>query len=170
MKSTVSPALLALVLLGAAPGKFFAAEISVPLDRIAFGDAASERSHGLNPTHSETTTNKLGASARILLPSGDPAWQGGRLAFRMAVDPEKQNYATVRLWGSDATVDDLILFCEGKQIGYRHLGDIDLLDIGGGAAAFPGRFIYNTTPLPLALTRGIYKFYTHTDGFFPRPR
>ena len=67
---------------------------------------------------------------------------------------QQQNYATVRLWGSDATADDLILFCEGKQVGYRHLGDIDLLDIGGGEAAFPGRFIYNTTPLPLAMTRG----------------
>jgi len=37
----------------------------------------------------------------------------------------------VRLWGSDSTRNDLILFCEGKQVGYRHLGDIDLLDIGG---------------------------------------
>ena len=47
-----------------------------------------------------------------------------------------------------------MLFGEGKQIGYRHLGDIDLLDIGGGEPAFPGRFIYVTTPLPLAMTRG----------------
>jgi hypothetical protein len=109
----------------------------------------------------------------------------------------------VRLWGSDATQNQLILFCEGKQVGYRHLGDIDLLDIGGAGAAFPGRFFYNTAPLPLAMTqdrtnlnfeirssgptwpcgntfdkfqkpmtsptRGIYKFYTHTDGAFVPP-
>jgi hypothetical protein len=60
----------------------------------------------------------------------------------------------VRLWGSDATRNQLVLFCDGKQIGCRHLGDIDILDIGGGEAAFPGRFIYITTPLPLPMTQG----------------
>ncbi|MBC8096073.1 MAG: hypothetical protein H7Y43_09690, partial [Akkermansiaceae bacterium] len=68
--------------------------------------------------------------------------------------PNLPNYATIRLWGSDTTQNQLILFCEGKQIGYRHLGDFDILDIGSGEPAFNGRFFYNTTPLPLELTRG----------------
>ena len=203
MKSYFSPLLLAAAWLASASVELRAAKNSAPLDSIAFGVAASEAGHGLQVTRSELITNRLGDAARVLLPAGEPAWAGGRLAFTLAVDPEKQNYATARLWGSDATVNQLILFCDGKQIGYRHLGDIDLLDIGGGAAAFPGRFIYRTTPLPLALTRGktnlnfeirsggptwpygstfaqfqkpmispsrgIYKFYTHTDGFFSPP-
>jgi hypothetical protein len=172
-------------------------------DTIAFGDAASETNHAFTGNHSEIISGGLGEPARILLPQTDPAWEGGRLACTLKVDPQKQNYATVRFWGSDTTQNQLVLFCEGKQIGYRHLGDIDILDIGGEEAAFPGRFIYNTTPLPLPMTkgktelhfeihsygptwgytgefekfqkplagptRGIYKFYTHTDGGFVSP-
>jgi len=145
---------LSVVLLLATSAMVYAAENPAPLDDIAFGNPASEVGHGLKATHSDLTTNQPGESARILLPSGEPAWDGGRLAFTLAVDPVKQNYATARFWGSDATVNDLILFCEGKQVGYRHLGDIDLLDIGGERAPFPGRYYYTTTPLPLAMTRG----------------
>ena len=123
-------------------------------DSIVFGDAASEPAHHFAGDHSQVIAGGLGEPARILLPQSDPAWAGGTLAFTLRVDPEKQNYATLRLWGSDATSNNLILFCEGRQIGYRHLGDIDLLDIGGGTAAFPGRFFYTTTPLPPAMTRG----------------
>ena len=145
---------LPVALLLATSAMVYAAESPAPLDDIAFGNPASEAGHGLKATHSDLTTNQLGESARILLPSGEPAWAGGRLAFMLAVDPVKQNYATARFWGSDATVNDLILFCEGKQVGYRHLGDIDLLDIGGEHAPFPGRYFYTTAPLPLAMTRG----------------
>jgi len=123
-------------------------------DTLVFGDAASESAHHFADTRSETISGGLGESARRLLAPAVENWEGGRMSFTLAVDPVKQNYASVRLWGSDATRDRLALFCEGKQIGYRHLGDIDLLDIGGGAAAFPGRFVFNTTPLPLAMTRG----------------
>ena len=180
-----------------------AAESPAITDTIVFGEAASEKNHALLATHSDIINGGLGESARILLPLTSGAWEGGRLAFTLKVDSQKQNYATVRLWGSDATKNELVLFCEGKQVGYRQLGDIDLLDIGGEEAAFPGRFIYNTTPLPLTLTkgktelhfeirsygptwgyannfegfqkalvgstRGIYKIYSHTDGFFLPP-
>ena len=135
-----------------APG--LAAESSAITDTVVFGDAVSETKHALVATHSELVSGGLGEPARILLPQADPAWEGGRLAFTLRVDPQKQNYATVRLWGSDATKNRLVLFCEGKQVGYRHLGDIDLLDIGGDGAEFPGRFIYKTTPLPPAMTHG----------------
>ena len=173
------------------------------IDAIVFGDASSESRHALKPTLSEVIAGGLGEPARRLLPQANPPWEGGRLAFVLKVDAQQQNYATVRLWGSDATQNQLVLFCEGRQVGYRHLGDIDILDIGGEDAAFPGRFIYITTPLPLALTkgktelnfeirsygptwgyasdfekfqtplagptRGIYQFYTHTDGTFTPP-
>ena len=144
---------LAIISLVAA-GSTFAQNQSAVVDAIAFGDGASEQAHHFSGTRSEVISGGLGKPARILQPLKEGAWEGGRLAFTLQIDPLKQNYATVRLWGSDATDDQLVLFCEGKQIGYRHLGDIDILDIGGGEAAFPGRFIYNTTPLPLEMTRG----------------
>jgi hypothetical protein len=135
-------------------GNAFAENRSPTVDAIAFGNGASEQAHHFSGTRNEVISGGLGEPARILLPLKAGAWEGGRLAFALKVDPQKQNYATVRLWGSDATGDQLVLFCEGKQIGCRHLGDIDILDLGGGEAAFPGHFIYNTTPLPPELTRG----------------
>jgi hypothetical protein len=181
----------------------FARDSSAMVDSIAFGDAASEKSHNLSGDHSEVIKGGLGESARRLLPLTPETWEGGRVSFTLKVDPDKLNYATIRLWGSDATVNELILFCEGKQIGYRHLGDIDILDIGSGEPGFNGRFFYNTTPLPLEMTRGktnlnceirsigqtwgygntferyqkamteptrgIYKFYTHTDACIVPP-
>jgi hypothetical protein len=173
---------------------------ATPLDTLVLGLPESESAHHLVAAHSETMTGGLGEPARRLLPGGAHEWEGGTLHFTMAVSPDQPNYATIKLWGSDVTRNQLILFCAGKQIGYRHLGDVDILDIGGGAAAFKDRFFYNTTPLPLALThgrtnldleircigptfayasefekyqkpmteptRGIYRFYTHTDGTF----
>ncbi len=135
----------------AMPNAFAATSI---LDTLTFGDAPSESRHACTNSHSEIIAGGLGEAARVLSPQTDPAWEGGRLAFTLKVDPQNQNYATVRLWGSDATKNRLVLFCEGKQVGYRHLGDIDLLDIGGDGAEFPGRFVYKTTPLPLAMTHG----------------
>lgn len=125
------------------------------------------------------------------------------MRFTLAVDPASQNYATVKFWGSDAGNGMLLFFSGGKQIGYRHLGDMDYLDKDLGEPAFLNRFFYTTTPLPLELTSGktnleleirsygqvwtcaqnfqtyqkpmtepscgIYKVYTHTDGFFSPP-
>jgi hypothetical protein len=104
--------------------------------------------------HSEVIRGGLGEQARRLLPLQRSSWEGGRVAFTLRVAPDKANYATIRLWGSDVTQNELLLFCEGKQIGYRHLGDIDILDIGSGELGFNGRFFYNTTPLPLEMTKG----------------
>jgi hypothetical protein len=143
---------LALVFLCASP--IFAREASPIIDSVTFGDTNSESAHNTSAKNSEIISGLLSQPARRLLPLEPRSWEGGRVAFTLRVDPEKQNYATIRLSGSDITANDLILFCDGKQVGYRHLGDIDLLDIGGERAAFPGRFFYNTTPLPLAMTQG----------------
>lgn len=136
------------------PVAAFAAPSSDAVDRIVFGNAASERAHALEAKNGEVIAGGLGEPARRLLPNAPADWQGGTMAFTLKVDPEKENYATIRLWGSDVTTNNLILFCDGKQIGYRHLGDVEILDIGGGAPGYNGRFFYNTSPLPLALTRG----------------
>src|ERR1035437_8937348 len=80
--------------------KLAAQDSSALLDSITFGEAASETNHDFSGTASR---GGLGEPARILLPLAEPSWAGGRLAFSLKVDPQKQNYATARLWGSDAT-------------------------------------------------------------------
>lgn len=201
--SSIFPATILAVFFCADAMKASAANDSAILDKISFGDATSESRHAFSSVQSGVVTNSLGEAARVLLPQADPSWAGGRLAFAFKVNADKQNYATVRLWGSDLARNQLVLFCDGKQIGYRHLGDIDILDIAGEEASFLGRFTYTTTPLPLELTRGktnlnfeirsygptwgyastfeqyqkpmtdstrgIYKFYTHTETCFVPP-
>jgi hypothetical protein len=175
------------------------------LDSIAFGDATSENSHNFSSGTSEIVKSGLDEPARKLLPLQPESWQGGSMAFTLKVDPIQPNYATIRLWGSDISTERLILFCEGRQVGYIHLGDVDILDFGNEDNDPPlsGRFYYSTSPLPIEMTRGktelhfeihsigpvwgygqnfnqfqkpmslptrgIYKLYTHTDGYFVPP-
>lgn len=124
------------------------------LDTLSFGNDASETQHDLTAKLSDFKSGGLGEPARRLLPGGDAAWQGGVLKFTVRVDPVKQNYFTLRLWGEDVNHNQMTLHIEGKQVGYRHLGDIEALDIGADAPAYPGRFIYRTSPLPPGLTKG----------------
>lgn len=128
--------------------------LSAQADVLRFGDNVSERAHGLSAQHSDVFPGAMGEPARRLLPPGDKNWRGGSVSFDIAVDPKAQNYATLTLWGGEENHNRLILSCDGKQIGTRHLGDTDLLDIGSVAPMVAGRFFHNTSPLPLSLTRG----------------
>jgi hypothetical protein len=125
-----------------------------PVDVLTFGQPQSEQAHALTAERSEVFTGGLSEPARRLLPPETEGYEGGGMSFTLKVDPASANYLTVRLWGSDHDDNRLILFCEGKQVGYRHLGDIDLLDIANGSPAYNGRFFYETTPLPEAMTKG----------------
>lgn len=172
-------------------------------DVLVFGNEKSEKVHETKSERSEAIKGGFGESARVLLPNEPVTWEGGSVTFKMKVDPGKQNYFTGKFWGSEANPNFLVLFIEGKQIGYHHLGDIDVLYMGDASPAFIGRFFYNTTPLPISLTKGkrevlleiksrgpyfrygqtfeqyqknmekpscgIYKAYTHTDGYFVPP-
>lgn len=131
------------------------------LDSLTLGKPASEASHHLSATNSDIIVGGLGNSARRLLVNTPTNWAGGSIAFDLSVDPTKQNYFTIRLWGSETNDNRLVLFCEGKQVGYHHLGDIDLLDLGSetGQPAFNDRFFYNTSPLPISLTKGKTKLH-----------
>ncbi|PVM85364.1 hypothetical protein DDF62_20105 [Caulobacter radicis] len=131
------------------------ASAATPLiDKVVFGDAASEAAHAVDASASERVEGGLGLAARRLPPSEPGARFSGDLKFRLAVDPAIQNYASIRLWGGDVNDGKLTLFCEGRQVGYRHLGDVEILDIGTQAPPFAGRFTYRTFPLPITLTRG----------------
>lgn len=173
------------------------------LDALVLGNAASETAHRLLGQNSDTTQGLLGESARRLLPLEPVSWQGGSFEFTLKVDPVQPNYFTIKLSGDDVNDNRLLLFIDGKQVGYKHLGDIDQLDFGSTEPAYNGRFFYTTTPLPLDLTRGktevkfeirsigqiwgygatfdkyqknlttptrgIYRVYTHTGGYFNPP-
>jgi len=194
-----SKSILSAILLSALPVANLRAAL---LDTLIFGNDASESAHDLDAPKSKSIPGGLGESARTLLPEGG-SWKGGVMKFLIKVDPEKQNYFTIRLWGEDVNHNQMTLHVEGKQVGYRHLGDIEALEIGADAPAYPGRFIYRTCPLPVDLTkgkdhvsceiratgpiwgygtsfeqyqkpmtepsRGLYRAYSHTDGYFTPP-
>lgn len=130
---------------------------STPVDSIYFGNDSSETDHQFQTTASEVKTGGLGQPCRILLPLNPPSQYGGNVRFVLKVDPEKTNYFTVKLWGSDVSAEEetrLLLLAEGKQVGIRHLGDIDCLDVMSEKPRFPHRFTYITTALPESLTKG----------------
>jgi hypothetical protein len=124
------------------------------VDRLRFGDPASEQAHGLTAEASTITAGALDQPARRFMPLANKDWRGGSAAFRLKVDGSRPNYLSVRLWGGDVNANQATLYCEGKQLGYRHASDVDILDQGSKYAVAPGRFHYVTHPLPLALTRG----------------
>ncbi len=126
----------------------------VERDTLVFGNEKSETAHKTKANLSVSKSGALGESSRILLPGGDPSWSGGSLQFNMQVDPVARNYFTIRLWGNDANHNPLTLHIDGKQIGYRHLGDVEVLDPGSDGPAYPGRFYYRTLPLPMKMTQG----------------
>lgn len=151
------------------------------LDNVVFGNPGSESAHGLtaewgpvtpaaivtagsgiSPSDpsatgpSDTITSALGQTARRLLPrTPNPDVYGGEVSFTMAVDPVKQNYCTVKLWGSDPSAGIwLILDVNGLEVGSRHGGEgVDELWFQG-FGWYANRFIYRTLPLPLSPDAG----------------
>jgi hypothetical protein len=139
-----------------APGVEAEPTVAVALDSVILGDASSERMHQVTSEQCEVIRGGLGEPARRLLPGGPVSFEGGTVSFTLKVDPEQQNYLTVKLWGSDkgAGLGRLVLFADGLQVGYRHEGDYDVLNQADDEAECPGRFLYQTLPLPPALTQG----------------
>lgn len=143
------------LLLGMAALSCFAQ--SQTIDEIVFGNAASEAMHALSADRTKTIKGGLDETARQLLPLSPASWDGGSITFIMKVDPDKQNYVTARLWGSDFSTNtghNLVLYAEGKQVGYRRESDYDLLNATETEPQAPGRFFYETRPLPLSMTKG----------------
>lgn len=147
---------LLVVLLSLVTATVSPAATPTTLDRIDFGSQDSESKHDLQAVDSEVVDGALGQSARQLKPSGNPDWIGGHVTFQMRVDPSKSNYVTVRFWGGDVGQDRgrLVLYVDGKQVGQRHLGEVDILDIITDKPRFLGRFFYKTLPLPENMTKG----------------
>lgn len=124
------------------------------LDAIYFGEAKSEKKHNFSATLSTIYSNENGEKGRRLLPRDTFEYRGGTMAFDLKVDPVQQNYFTLRCWGTETDLAFVMLFIEGLQVGYRHLGDIDLLHRGNGDTPAYGKYYYITVPLPLQQTMG----------------
>jgi len=128
------------------------------LDVLHFGNTREERKHGFQGAKSRRIKGGLQQTARILMPRSDAApedkWQGASMTFVIKTDPVRQNYITTRFWGDDVTQNRLYFVSGNKQIGTRHLGEIDMLDIGTDYPLCNDRFYYTTLPLPLSLTKG----------------
>jgi fibronectin type 3 domain-containing protein len=140
------------------------------LDKVAFGDAASEAGHSFAGVNSAIITNTSVSPAqqgrRVLAATTNDVY-GGWLTVTMNVDPVWRNYFSIKLWGSDDVSEQigrLYLYVpmsnyvagatNNYQIGYRHEGDYAPLSVTAWSPPLPGRFFYSTTLLPLWMTQG----------------
>ncbi len=160
------------------------------IDTVVFGDTTSEGQHSLttgwgpltpsswvpagtsvpvtnNSTgpSSDVVTGALGQKARRLLPlTPYPDIYGGQAEFTMTVDPVRQNYLTIKVWGSDPSVGVwFVLNVDGLELGLRHGGDSaapgmlfgNKLTVNAPLSVFaPNQWIYRTMAIPVHLTQG----------------
>lgn len=135
------------------------------IDSIRLGDAESEQAHRFSGNETALVKNAAGVAGRRILKPVKESWQSAPMSFRLKVDPEGRNYITVKFWGGDVTHDHLVMFIDGRQMGYMHLGDYDILDYeqceprdaphsSNPNPQYPGRFTYTTFLLPETATKG----------------
>jgi hypothetical protein len=122
---------------------------AAPLDRLSLGDLKAEQAHAFQGEGTEATSQ-----GRRLLPPSAKGWLGGRFSVEVAVDPAQPNYVTVLFDGSEASEGRILMLVDGKQVGYRHLGDVPVLRGEFEAAPCPRKPLFVTTPLPVASTQG----------------
>ncbi|WP_373228587.1 LamG-like jellyroll fold domain-containing protein [Cohnella sp.] len=152
------------------------------LDKLVFGDAASESAHNYKGDFTSVITGFLGEPARVSNPRIPAAGQGGDLTFTMKVDPSLRNYLTVKFSGEESNSGyTSMVNINGEQVGFFAYGDYEAINKGW---MLPNRFYYNTIMLPLESTagkeiieitiktwgnsssasRGYYNAYTHTQA------
>ena len=121
------------------------------LDYVVLGDEESEKAHNADTGKSVVGYGGLGDTYRQIYPGDDKIW------VTMKVDPDKMNYITVKLWGSE---------CENKEIQNLMIND----EFGTLQAKYgtvwpvwdnmyeePGQrgsYFYATYRLPMAMTHG----------------
>ncbi|MBR5711477.1 MAG: hypothetical protein IKX40_12035 [Thermoguttaceae bacterium] len=126
------------------------------LDGIEFGNSESESSHGFRDPDAQTLTvaGQFGHTPRQIKAPATEAWDGGSMFFTLKVDPDKTNYLTVQFWGEDLNRNQLYVYIDGKLLGYRHIGDYDILHHGTNEIVAPGQFYYISTVIPENVTKG----------------
>jgi hypothetical protein len=134
------------------------------LDSIVFGNATSEAAHNFDTglsTPPPSGTGAMGLTYREIAGPASGTSTGANnevLTFTITVDPFKHNYLTIRLWGSDTTPGLIYLYdpTKGYNADSYDENSVTWIDwqVSGGQPAFPGRFYYDTTPIPLSWTQG----------------
>ena len=149
------------------------------IDRLDFGNLASEASHNFEPGYNISQMPIMGAGTvgasqgqTYRDPTGSQV-----LTFTLAVDPNRQNYLSIRLWGNDVP---------GTVMNLQGVSSYENIEDSGGQVQYPNRFLYHTLPIPTSMTSGqtsvqltltfggcgstldrpIYSVYTHTDPCF----
>lgn len=136
---------LSLLLFGSLSG------FAQPVDTLTLGDLQSEKAHGFfAPEGVSVVTNQ----ARIILPPKAGGWASERISFRMAIHPQQQNYTTVLFKNAEVNNNLLFLFIDNKQIGYRPLGDYDVLCGPNAEPLARDGYFCQTVPLPIKMTQG----------------
>ena len=135
---------------------FCSALYAQTLDGIEFGNSESERTHKFRDPNAQTQTvsGQFGHSPRQIKAPTSEAWEGGAMFFTLKVDPDKTNYLTVQFWGEDLNPNQLYVYIDGKLLGYRHIGEYDILHHGTNEIVAPGQFYYISTVLPESVTKG----------------
>jgi hypothetical protein len=123
------------------------------LDRLDFGNLNSEQSHHFNPNTEDNDQPPLGQSGACHLPYRQAEGTGPgeadsrtKFLFTMTCDPDKQNYLSIKVWGSDTQQGEMYLI-KGPDF-------YPPIDANGSPEAFPNRFYYYTVPIPLDRTTG----------------
>jgi len=135
------------------------------LDRINFGDtsadATSESKHGFVNLGNPTGVGALGLTYREIAPSSVTANIGNAadnevLTFTMACNPSLQNYLTIQIWGADTTFDVIYLYnaTQGYELSNYYSTNEPEIDFQESDPILPGRFVYETIPIPLSMTTG----------------
>ena len=135
------------------------------LDRINFGDigndAYSESAHSFVNLGNPTGTGALGLTYREIAPSatlanvGNPA-DNEVLTFTMACSSTLQNYLTIQVSGSDTTADVMYLYTasQGYLTSNYYSTNLPEIDFQEADPILPGRFVYETIPIPMSMTGG----------------
>ena len=126
------------------------------LDGIEFGNPESEAAHGFRDPDGQTQTvaGQFGHTPRQIKAPATNAWDGGSMFLTLKVDPDKTNYLTVQFWGEDLNRNQLYVYIDGKLLGYRHIGDYDILHHGTNEIVAPGQFYFISTVIPENVTKG----------------
>jgi hypothetical protein len=135
------------------------------LDRVNFGDtgsdAYSETAHAFVNMGQPTGTGALGLTYREIAPSTTTANIGNAadnrvLTFTMACSPTLQNYLTIQIWGSDTIADVIYLYtaAQGYLTSNYYSTNLPEIDFQETDPILPGRFVYETIPIPLSMTSG----------------
>ncbi len=119
------------------------------LDRVNLGNAGSEAVHAFDAGFSSVPTAGIGAYGQTYRePIGtgvNNLTSSQAITVTMRVDPNLQNYFTIKIWGNDVNACSLYFW-----------NDLTLPAMvnQGGPPQAPNRFLFYTFPIPLSQTQG----------------